>query len=275
MTVREALRLGSGILDSAGVPDARLDAEYLMAGVLDVPRLLALAAGDTQLTDRRTEEYLDLIGRRASREPLQYILGTQSFMGFIFRVRPLVLIPRQDTETLCEQALLWAPEGGSLLDLCTGSGALAIAIKKLREDLAVTATDISGEALDLARENALALDAEVRFLQGDLLAPVRGERFDVIVSNPPYIPTADIPGLQAEVLKEPALALDGGPDGLAFYRRITEKAKDALNAGGALLMEIGCSQAADVRALMNSAGFTGLQTVRDMAGLDRVVAGRL
>lgn len=270
MTVREALRSAEELLLGAGVPDARLDAEYLLAGVLDAPRLLVCLSGDTVLSEGRLELFFSQVMRRGRREPLQYILGTQPFMGFEFRVTPDVLIPRNDTETLCEQATLCAPEGGTALDLCTGSGALAVALKRLRPDLTVTATDLSPAALAVARQNADALDAAVDFREGDLFDPVWDERFDLILSNPPYIPSGELPGLQEEVRREPDMALDGGPDGLCFYRRIAEEAPGHLKSCGALLLEIGCDQGEAVRALLGE-GFRDIQIYRDLNGLERVV----
>ena len=274
MTIREALRSAEKILLDAGVPDARLDAEYLLAGVLDAPRLLVCASGETPLSAARTDAFFALIGRRAGREPLQYILGTQPFMGYSFCVDERALIPRQDTETLMEQALLLAPESGDALDLCTGSGVLAVTLKKLLPALRVTAADISADALALARLNAERLGADVDFRHGDLFAPVPGERFALILCNPPYIPTGELDGLQEEVRREPALALDGGPDGLSFYRRIAREAPAHLTDGGRLLLEIGSTQGEAVSALLREAGFAQVRVQRDLAGLDRVVTAR-
>ena len=262
------------MLQDAGVPDARLDAEYLLAGVLDAPRLLVVASGETPLTDTRAEQYFALVARRQGREPLQYILGTQPFMGCSFYVDERVLIPRQDTETLCAQALQNAPEPGAALDLCTGSGARAFVIKKAMPALSVSASDISEDALTLARQNAALNGVSVDFRAGDLFAPFEGERFSMIVSNPPYIPTGDLPALQEEVRREPALALDGGEDGLSFYRRIAREAPDHLTQDGVLLLEIGCDQAQAVCGLLREAGFAAPQVVRDTAGRDRVIIAR-
>ncbi len=274
MTVREALRTAEGMLREAQVPDARLDAEYLLAEVLDAPRLLVCLSGETVLTEARLEAFFALVERRKTREPLQYILGTQPFMGFDFLVTPDVLIPRADTEALCEQALLYAADGKKVLDLCTGSGALAVAIKKLSPLCLVTAADISNEALEIAKQNAAMNKADVRFVQGDLWEAVPNERFSVIVSNPPYIPTADLPALQEEVKREPSLALDGGADGLNFYRRIIEGAPAHLEAGGALLLETGDGEHETVARMMVK-DFENIRTVNDLNGLPRVVLGTL
>lgn len=268
-----ALSEAAARLAAAGVPDAALDAEYLLAEVLHCPRLSLRLEKARALTEAQTQAYEALLSRREAREPLQYILGTQPFMGFSLRVDARALIPRNDTETLCEQALFRLRPGQRALDLCTGTGALAIAMKKRCPGAAIVATDISGDALSLARENAAALGAEVRFVQGDLFAPVAGERFELIVSNPPYIPEGLRGRLQAEVNREPELALFAGADGLDFYRRIAADAPGHLQAGGWLLLEIGDTQYDDVAALLAGA-FTGVSLVRDMSGLPRVVVAQ-
>lgn len=268
-----ALRAAAAGLADAGVPDAVLDAEYLLAEVLHCPRLSLRLEKTRLLTAEQEAAYGALLARRKSREPLQYILGTQPFMGFPLRVDSRALIPRNDTEALCEQALLHLGPGQRALDLCTGTGALAIALKKLCPGADVTAADISADALALARENAAALGADVRFLQGDLFAPVAGERFHVIVSNPPYIPDTLRGQLQPEVNREPALALFAGADGLDFYRRIAALAPAYLLPGGWLLLEIGDTQFDAVAALLSGA-FEGITRIRDMNGLPRVVAAQ-
>ena len=254
-----ALSEAAARLAAAGVPDAALDAEYLLAEVLHCPRLSLRLEKARALTEAQTQAYEALLSRREAREPLQYILGTQPFMGFSLRVDARALIPRNDTETLCEQALFRLRPGQRALDLCTGTGALAIAMKKRCPGAAIVATDISGDALSLARENAAALGAEVRFV--------------LIVSNPPYIPEGLRGRLQAEVNREPELALFAGADGLDFYRRIAADAPGHLQAGGWLLLEIGDTQYDDVAALLAGA-FTGVSLVRDMSGLPRVVVAQ-
>lgn len=271
MTVRQALKQAEDVLLRAGVPNARLDAEYLLAEVLHSPRLLVCLSGETQVADTHLEEYFSLVARRERREPLQYILGTQPFMGFDFDVNGDVLIPRADTETLCEQAVLYASGACRVLDLCTGSGALATAIALLCPSAQVSASDLSENALSVARHNAEKLGASVTFYQGDLFVPLRGQTFDLIVSNPPYVPDGEIASLQEEVLREPRMALAGGADGLNFYRRIAQDAPAFLVPGGRLLLEIGDTQAADVSALL-SESFTDIAVIRDLSGHDRVVS---
>ena len=268
MTVFQALKTGEARL--AQVPDPRLDAEYLLAHVLGLPRLEMLVDKRRALTQPQAAAYEALLARRESREPLQYILGTQSFMGLPFKTDPRALIPRNDTETLCEAALALLRPGQRVLDLCTGTGALAIAIQKLAPGVCVTGTDISPDALSLARENAAALGANVCLVQGDLFAPVEAEVFDVIISNPPYIPDALRGQLQAEVEREPALALFAGPDGLDFYRRIAREAPAHLVPGGWLLLEIGDEQFGPVQALLQD-DFCSVSLLKDLNGLPRVV----
>ena len=194
-------------------------------------------------------------------------------MGLCLRCAPGVLIPRFDTEILCREALARMRGEARVLDLCTGSGALAVAIAHARPQARVFAGDISPDAIKLARENAARCDVRVDVRPGDLFAPFACERFDVIVSNPPYIPAGELPGLQAEVQREPALALDGGPDGLDFYRRIAAEAPAHLTPGGWLLLEIGSDQAAAVTVLL-ARDFDIISVYGDLNGLDRAVAGR-
>ena len=269
LTVLDALRAAEARLRA--VPEARLDAEYLLAHVLGVPRMNMLVDKRRELTDAQIRTYEALLLRREGREPLQYILGSQSFMGFSFKTDSRALIPRFDTEALCEEALRFVRPGDRVLDLCTGSGALAIAIQKLRPAARVTASDISPDALALARENAQALGAQVRFAQGDLFSPLSGEQFHVIVSNPPYIPEGLRGTLQAEVEREPALALFAGGDGLDFYRRIALEAPAHLFPRGRLCLEVGDGEARAVAALLKD-GFEQIAILNDLSGLPRVVS---
>ena len=185
-TCRDALRAASGMLAQAGVPDPAVDAAFLLSHVTGTPHLLLRAEGWRELTQLQLADYRALIDRRCQREPLQYILGTAQFMGVTLRAEPGALIPRNDTETLCEQALARMQGRERVLDLCTGTGALAIAIALQFPGAQVTAADISDDALDVARQNIADTGARVTLRQGDLFAAVAGERFDIIVSNPPY-----------------------------------------------------------------------------------------
>ena len=273
-TCRDALRAASGMLAQAGVPDPAVDAAFLLSHVTGTPHLLLRAEGWRELTPAQLDAYQALLDRRCQREPLQYILGTAQFMGVTLRAQPGALIPRNDTETLCEQALARMQGRERVLDLCTGTGALAIAIALRFPGAQVTAADISADALDVARQNIADTGARVTLRQGDLFAAAAGERFDIIVSNPPYITAEEMADLQPEVCREPALALYGGLDGLDFYRRIAREAPDYLSPGGWLLLEIGSAQAEAVSALL-AERFEALAVYPDMQGLPRAVAARL
>ena len=271
-TVLEALKAAEQRLKE--VPDPRLDAEWLLSEVLGVSRLEMLLDKRRELTEAEAAAFEALLARREAREPLQYILGSQSFMGFSMKTDSRALIPRNDTEALCEEALKYVRPGCRVLDLCTGSGALAAAIKKLCPGAEVVASDISEAALSLAKENAAALNADIRFMQGDLFSPVAGEKFDVIVSNTPYLPEGLRGCLQAEVEREPALALFAGDDGLDFYRRIAREAPAHLLPGGRLCIEIGDGQGDAVKALLYEE-FTDIQVLNDLNGLPRVVSAAI
>jgi len=250
VTIREALRNASQRLESAGVPNASYDAMQMLAHVLGEDALMMRLNGHRELAQDKQEAYEAILVRREMREPMQYILGSTGFMGLEFHVEPGVLIPRPDTEILCEEALRRLKPGARVLDIGTGSGALAISIAKLGRDVHVTAVDISDTALAIAKGNAERNGAEVRFVKSDCFSALAGETFDLIVSNPPYIDRFDMTGLMPEVLQEPELALFGGEDGLDFYRRISREAGVYLKEGGALLFEIGYKQKDDVSALL-------------------------
>ncbi|NLD34469.1 MAG: peptide chain release factor N(5)-glutamine methyltransferase [Clostridiales bacterium] len=273
MTVRQALRDASARLAAAGVPDPDIDAAWLMGGVLSLTRLEVLARGAQALSDEEYARFEALMRRRLQREPLQYILGETDFMGLRLLTRPGVLIPRNDTEVLCEQALLRLRPGMRVLDLCTGSGAIAVSLKAHCPQALVWAGDIAPEAIALARENAALHGADVNFALGDLFAPFAGARYDMICCNPPYIPTGDLPALQAEVKREPRLALDGGGDGLNFYRRLLARAPLHLLPGGWLLLELGDGQADAVQRLA-ALDFEAVSVYDDAAMLPRTLAAQ-
>jgi release factor glutamine methyltransferase len=218
-----------------------------------------------------------MITRRAKREPLQYILGTQEFLGLEFVVTPAVLIPRHDTEVLVTEAVKRGSGCRSILDIGTGSGCVAVTVAKALPEAEVCTVDVSGEAIEVARGNAERNRVSVQFFQGSLFEPFAGKRFDMVVSNPPYITSADLATLQQEVRDfEPEGALDGGGDGLDFYRRIAADAPAFLNPGGWLLFEVGAGQAGEVLELLKAGGFTNERfTQTDPAGIERVVGGRL
>ena len=221
------------------------------------------------------KEYELVLRKRAEHVPLQYITGEQEFMGLPFRVNPSVLIPRQDTETLVEEALKVVKSGMKVLDLCTGSGCILISILSKVSNVEGHGVDISKQALIVAKENAKLNDVAVTFEKSDLFEAV-DDTFDVIVSNPPYIPTEDIVTLMPEVAHfEPMQALDGKEDGLYFYRKIIKECKQYLNTNGVILFEIGHNQANDVTQMLQEAGFQEIRVVKDLAGNDRVVIGKV
>lgn len=272
--VYRALRTAADTLARAGVPDPAVDAALLLSFVTGKEPLRLRAEGYEELNEAHEAAFARLVQRRATREPLQYILGDAPFMGRMFKVTPDTLIPRADTEVLCERALKRIDGGMRVLDLCTGTGILAITIACERRAARVLAGDVSPAALCVARENAQALGAAVEYRCGDLFSPFAGERFDVIVSNPPYICQEDMAHLQEEVRREPALALDGGADGLELYRRIAREAPEHLKPGGYLLLEVGCDEGTAVTDLL-SERFCDICVLPDLRGLDRVVEARL
>lgn len=252
MTIREALRLAAARLEQAGVPDADVDAAYLLASVLKEDTLAMRINGHRELAAPQRAAFDAFCDRRAAREPLQYILGETEFMGLTFHVEPGVLIPRADTEILVEKALAWIKPGARVLDIGTGSGAIAVSLAKLGRQAQVTAVDVSDRALEIARRNAERNGAAVEFVKSDCFSALKGRKYDMIVSNPPYISEDEMRGLMPEVMCEPELALFGGADGLDFYRRISREAPEYLNEGGCLLFEIGWLQKDAVSALVKA-----------------------
>lgn len=274
MNYREAVAFGSRILTEAGVMDPELDAWYLLQMICKIERSYYYAHGDEAVSEDRMREYEIALRKRAERIPLQYILGEQEFMGLKFKVNSGVLIPRQDTETLAEEAIRLVQPGMQVLDLCTGSGCVLISILKNVPEAEGVGSDISKQALLVAKENARYHEVDAEWVQSDLLNHVTGT-YDVIVSNPPYIPTAVIATLMPEVRDfEPVEALDGREDGLHFYRRIVAQAGDYLKPEGWLCMEIGHDQGEAVSRMMREAGFLQVEIVKDLAGNDRVVRGK-
>ena len=235
-------------------------------------RLALLLALDEPLSAQEWTCFDALLARREAGEPLQYVLGEASFLGRAFRVDPRVLIPRADTETLAEAMCACLTPGLRVLDMGAGSGALAISAALACPQARVTGADISEDALAVARENGERLGARVEWVRSDLFSALEGRCFDMIVSNPPYIPTGELKGLQREVRREPVLALDGGEDGLACYRAIVRGLPGRLCPGGSLLLEVGDGQAARVRALLEKL-FDSTAVLADLSGLDRVVTG--
>lgn len=273
-TTLKVLTWTVGYLAEKGVENARREAEWLLCEATGMDRVGLYLAFDKPLLDTELATYRALVARRGKREPLQHILGSQEFDGLDFFVTKDVLIPRHDTETLIEAAVLRAPQADTILDIGTGSGCIAIALVRRLPLATVTAVDLSPDALTVARRNAERHEAAIHFQLGSFFEPVAGLKFDLVVSNPPYITSADLKELQPEVRDfEPCLALDGGLDGLDAYRTLVAAAPQHLNAGGWLLFEVGIGQADDVRKLLADAGFDAIVTIPDSADIQRVVGG--
>ncbi len=273
---RDLYKNGEIRLLKSHITDAAVDARLLLEFVMKTDRNYLLAHGEEPVEEAQAERYAALLERRAAHIPLQQITGFQEFMGLRFAVNEHVLIPRQDTECLVEEAMIETMDGMHVLDLCTGSGCILISLMKYKNELIGTAVDLSEEALDVAQQNAAYHQVSVTFVESDLFEklPVPDKKFDVIVSNPPYIRTKEIEMLMEEVrLHEPRQALDGREDGLYFYREISRESGSYLVRGGKLLFEIGYDQGEQVCAIMRANGFEQIRIVKDLAGLDRVVCG--
>lgn len=274
MTYREAVASGTETLELAGVTDSELDAWYLLQMVCRIERSYYYMHGDEEVSEEQQREYEIAVQKRSEHIPLQYIIGEQEFMGLKFKVNPNVLIPRQDTETLVEEALKVLKPGMQVLDLCTGSGCILISLMKNVPDLTGIGSDVSKTALLVAKENAKQYELAAEWIRSDLFDNISG-KYDMIVSNPPYIRTEEIAKLMPEVRDfEPIDALDGREDGLYFYRRIVAEAQEYLNPGGYLYFEIGYDQGEAVSAMMREAGFTDVEVIQDLAHNDRVVRGK-
>lgn len=286
-TYKELLEEGYQILNSAGIEEARLDAWLLLEFVADIKRAWYYAHMDETAEADVAEQYRQLCEKRAQHIPLQHLTGQAYFMGYEFYVDDRVLVPRQDTETLVEEAVSHLRElpAPKILDMCTGSGCILLSLLMELPQASGTGADVSADALEVAKENTrrLGLEKRAELIQSDLFSADYFEKnsrkkcmkYDMLISNPPYIRTADIDGLMDEVrLHDPRLALDGKADGLYFYEKITEQAGKHLKPGGWLIYEIGCDQAKDVVEIMKKKGFVQIEVKKDLAGLDRIVEGR-
>lgn len=275
MTFREAIATGEKRLEQAGIVDAKTDSWLLLTTACKIDHTYYYMHMDEDMTDEQIHEFVSLVDKRCERIPLQYITGEQEFMGINFYVNSNVLIPRQDTETLVEEALKRVHPGMKVLDMCTGSGCILISILKNVVDVEGYGYDISKQALIVAKENAKRNEVSAVFERSNLFEAVEGT-FDVIVSNPPYIRTEDIVTLMPEVAQfEPIEALDGKEDGLYFYRKMVKDAKEHLALGGVMLFEIGYDQGKDVSDMMRYAGYQNVKVIQDLAHKDRVVVGEL
>lgn len=272
-TYRELLGQAQALLRQSGINDADIDAWYLLEYVFGIKRAQYYLLSNEQAPEEAAREYLKLAKKRAMHIPLQYITGTQEFMGLVFEVNEDVLIPRQDTELLVEEVLK-VSDGKEVLDMCCGSGCIIISLAKLGRLKKAAAADISEKALAVAKKNAARHQVNVEFINSDLFGSVKGS-YDIIVSNPPYIPTSDIEKLMPEVKEyEPRLALDGMVDGLEFYRRIVDDSRKHLNRDGYIFFEIGYNQAEAVSQILSDAGFCDITVRKDLSRHDRIVSAR-
>lgn len=280
MQYRELYQLGMEMLLQAGIAEADLNARLLLEHVCHTDRNTLLAHGDEPVADEQEKSYVNLINKRKQHIPLQQLTGVQEFMGLTFAVNEHVLIPRQDTEILVEAAMKELHDGMSILDMCTGSGCILLSLLHYSNHCQGVGVDISEAALALAGQNARQLFGEnaermdaIQFIRSDLFAALeQGRKFDMLVSNSPYIRSGEIPALMEEVREhEPVTALDGWEDGLHFYREISREAKPYLQGGAALLFEIGYDQAEAVSSILQKDGYREIEVIKDFAGLDRVV----
>ena len=258
---------------AAGIPDPETDSALLLTFLTGQAPLSLRLDSDTELSAEILESFSEMAERRLAREPLQYITGEAPFFGRVFQVDSRVLIPRPETEELCAWALETLPVSDScrVLDLCCGSGCIGLTLAAERPSLQVTLSDCSRDALDVAAANAARYSLQVSLRCGDLAEGLPPASFDCVVSNPPYIPSAECGVLQPEVLREPSLALDGGADGMDFYRRISDECLRILRPDGILLLELGYGESDAVSSLLAAAGFTGITVRKDFSGIARMM----
>ncbi len=263
------------ILYEAEIKEAELEAFYIIEAVMNLSRPMFFLKKRDEVSEQDVKSCLAIAQKRKEHMPLQYILGTQEFMGLSFKVTPDVLIPRQDTEGLVEEVLKQVKPGMKVLDMCTGSGCIAVSVAKFVPNIQVSAADISPKALEVARENAAKNQVQINFIESDMFTEIR-EKYDMIISNPPYIKSQVVTTLMPEVRDyEPHLALDGKEDGLFFYRKLASESGNFLTPGGMLCLEIGYDQGVEVAQLLKQQGFTQVRVEQDLCGLDRNVYGKL
>lgn len=271
-TIKEVIGLSEEYLAKAGFCSPRVDAEWLIGHALNLSRMELYLKFDKPLNEIELGEIRPLISRRAKGEPVQYICGSTEFYGLELSVGEGVLVPRPETELLVDLAIKKCTENCQVLDLCTGSGAIAIAIKKNKPSVNMTAVDISNKALSYAVKNAESKKADIEFLEGDLFAPVSGRLFDIITVNPPYVKNSERNLMGKDVLKhEPELALFAGDDGMNILNILAQDAKNYLRPGGFFISEIGFSQGAKCIQLFQSLGWSSVQVQKDLSGKDRFV----
>lgn len=286
MKIKDILKKGIEELKKSNIEDASLKAKILLSHILDVTKEYLIVYGENEINDKISKLYLEKIELLKKHEPLQYIINNQEFMGYNFYVDSNVLIPQPDTENLVEEVISiinslkkdFIEKNMYILDLCTGSGAIAISLSKILDSnrILIYGTDISEKALKIAEENAMQNCSKVVFLKSDIFKNInKSYKFDIIVSNPPYIETKTIEELSEEVQKEPYIALDGGEDGLYFYKEIINNAKNYLNPNGYLAFEIGYNQKKQVEELLDKNGYKNIYSKKDLSGNDRVVIAQI
>ena len=273
--VKDFVKENTNKLDAAGVSDASVDIWLLLEHYADIKKSDCLTNPDMVISVVDAEEIEEAVEKRINHIPLQHIIGETEFMGLTFKVNEDVLVPRFDTEILVDEVVKYVgDEYLKVLDMCTGSGCIAITISDMCDNVTVVASDISKDAIEVAKENNQLNQTDVTFVESDLFENVEG-MFDVIVSNPPYIKTDEIENLQEEVkLHDPKLALDGGESGLDFYRKIVEQSKDHLKTNGMIFFEIGFDQAEEVSNILKANGYHDIVVKKDLSGLDRVVIAK-
>ncbi|MEG0919283.1 MAG: peptide chain release factor N(5)-glutamine methyltransferase [Anaerovoracaceae bacterium] len=276
LLVRDLVKMGEIQLNKVGIESAKYEAEYIYCHMKNYSRSKFLLMWAKAVDELVVEKYLGLIEKRTTRVPLQHITGETEFMDGIFTVRPNVLIPRFETESVCLEGEKLLKPKSTVLDLCCGSGVIGISLA-MRNNIKLTLSDYSNDAVELTKENLERNGVKGEVVKGDLFGGVSNKKFNMIISNPPYIRTDIIPTLQVEVREyDPISALDGGEDGLDFYRRIIDEAPEYLKKEGVLVLEIGHDQGEDVSAIMiNNGSYENIRVTKDLAGLDRVVTGNL
>ena len=283
MKIKDILIKANSILNENSIDDANMKSRILLSDLLGKNKEYLMIHADDEIEEGLSNIFFERIDRLKNHEPLQYIINKQEFMGFDFYVDKNVLIPQPDTETLVEEVTFLTEKLRKnekvelrIFDLCTGSGAIAISISKLIRNCLVYASDISQDALKIAEENSSRNQANVMFFESDLFEKISElYKFDIIVSNPPYIESDTINSLSEEVKNEPILALDGGEDGLDFYRKIVKGAKKYLNPNGYLAFEIGYNQRVEVEKILEENGYKNIYSRKDLAGNDRIVVGQV
>ncbi len=273
MTIQKAIDFAIEKLEKVGIDDAKIDAFLLLEAGIGIDKAKYYLDKEKEISKEEEKRFFDMIDRRVNHEPCQYIIGKTNFMGFDINVNKNVLIPRQDTESVVEETLKRIPSNAKVLDMCTGSGCIAIALKKLKENIDVYAVDISTDALEVAKKNIDENNCDIKLIQSDLFENIEDDLFfDVIVSNPPYVTDEEYEKLLPEVKNfEPKLALVAGKEGLDIYKRLILEAKKHLKDDGMVSLEIGCNQAKDVSDILEENGYHNIEVLKDLPGLDRNV----